>query len=89
MSPDEKRLVQLIYQYPQVLAEAGENYSPALVANYGYELAKAYNHFYHDHVIVDSEQPDVTAFRLALSDMTAMVIKKSMELLGIKVPDRM
>ena len=43
----------MIYQYPHAVSEAAENYSPAVIANYVYELAKAYNHFYHDHVIVD------------------------------------
>jgi arginyl-tRNA synthetase len=89
MSAEEKKLVQLIYSYPQVVAEAGENLSPALVANYCYDLAKAYNHFYHDHVVVDAENPEVTAFRLSLSGMTSLVIKRALELLGIKAPERM
>ena len=89
LSPEEKSLIRLVYLYPHTVREAGENYSPALVANYVYEVAKAYNHFYHDHVIVDDSQPEISSFRLILSELTSMVIRQSMDLLGIKVPERM
>ena len=88
-SKEEKHLISLIYAYPQMVREAGQNFSPALMANYAYDLAKAYNHFYHDHVIVDEANPDVSAFRLALSELTSAVIRQSMNLLGITVPERM
>ena len=88
-SKEEKDLISLIYAYPQMVREAGQNFSPALMANYAYDLAKAYNHFYHDHVIVDDANPDVSAFRLALSELTSAVIRQSMNLLGITVPERM
>ncbi len=88
-SPEEMKLIQLIYQYPHILSEAAGNYSPALIANYSYDLAKSYNHFYHDHVIVDENDLKTSSFRLSLSDFTSQVIKKSMELLGIQVPERM
>ena len=88
-SKEEKHLISLIYAYPQMVREAGQNFSPALMANYAYDLAKAYNHFYHDHVIVDDANPDVSAFRLALSELTSAVIRQSMNLLGITVPERM
>jgi arginyl-tRNA synthetase len=89
LTAEEKKLILQIYKYPQVVSEAAQTYSPALVANYGYELAKTYNHFYHDHIIVDEAAPAVTAFRLALSELVSIVIGKSMELLGINVPERM
>ncbi len=88
-SKEEKYLVKLIYQYPKTIQEAAENFSPALVANYVYEVAKSYNHFYHDHVIVDENAADVSMFRLQLSDLTSAVIKSSMKILGIEVPERM
>ena len=88
-SKEEKHLISLIYAYPQMVREAGQNFSPALMANYAYDLAKAYNHFYHDHVIVDEANTDVSAFRLALSELTSAVIRQSMNLLGITVPERM
>ena len=89
LSPEEKSLIRLVYLYPHTVREAGENYSPALVANYVYEVAKAYNHFYHDHVIVDDSQPEISSFRLILSELTSTVIRQSMDLLGIQVPERM
>jgi arginyl-tRNA synthetase len=89
LSKGEKSLVKIIYQYPFVISEAAKNLSPALIANYIYELAKAFNHFYHDHVIVDEKVKDVTIFRLQLSRLTSMVIKQSMKLLGIEVPEKM
>ena len=89
LSKEEKSLIHLIYLYPQTVREAGENYSPALVANYVYEVAKAYNHFYHDHVIVDESQLETSSFRLKISELTSSVIRESMNLLGINVPERM
>ncbi|MBK6445537.1 MAG: arginine--tRNA ligase [Bacteroidetes bacterium] len=89
LSKEEKHLLSLIYAYPQMLREAGQNLSPAVMANYAYDVAKAYNHFYHDHVIVDEAEPQTSVFRLKLSDLTSKVIRQSMLLLGITVPDRM
>ena len=89
LSKEEKSLIHLTYLYPQTVRDAGENYSPALIANYVYEVAKAYNHFYHDHVIVDESQIEVSSFRLLISELTSSVIRQSMDLLGIKVPERM
>ncbi|MFN8164862.1 MAG: arginine--tRNA ligase [Bacteroidia bacterium] len=88
-SKEEKSLIKLIYQYPVVINEAAGNYNPALVAAYAYDLAKAYNHFYHDHVVVDAADQMTTSFRLHLSEMTSLVISKCMSLLGITVPERM
>jgi arginyl-tRNA synthetase len=89
MSDEEKNLVRLIYKYPEIVREAATGFSPAVVANYAYEVAKAYNHFYHDHVIVDASDKEISAFRLMLSRITAEVISKAMNLLGIEVPERM
>lgn len=88
-SAEEKLLIKLIYQYPAIIKAAADAYSPAVVAGYAYDLAKAYNHFYHEHIVVDADQKDVTSFRLHLSEMTSLVIAKCMAILGITVPERM
>jgi len=69
--------------------EAGEEFSPALIANYIYELVKEYNQFYHDFSILKEENPSLKQFRLILSETIASVIKTGMGLLGIDVPERM
>jgi arginyl-tRNA synthetase len=89
MTGAEKELVKLIYRYPAIIAEAASTHSPALVANYTYEVAKSFNHFYHDHVIVDEANLSASHFRLKLSDITSAVVKEGMRLLGVEVPERM
>jgi arginyl-tRNA synthetase len=89
LTTGEKNIIRHIYQYPVVLTAAAENLSPALMANYVYELAKAFNHFYHDHVIVDQNDKDSSVFRLHLSHLTSALIKEGMKLLGIDVPEKM
>lgn len=88
-SEQELTLIKLIYNYPLVIKEAAQALAPSLVANYAYEVAKAYNHFYHDHIIVNEDETNTTFFRLRLSDLTSKVIRQSMFLLGIEVPERM
>lgn len=84
----EAELVNLLAQFNKKVAEAGENYSPALIANYCYELAKTYNSFYAEHPIFKATEEE-QRFRIALSLKVAEVIKKGMGLLGIEVPERM
>lgn len=84
--------LDLIYQlstFPSVIASAAKEFSPAVVANYAYELAKAYNKFYHEAPILKAEDPAVRDFRLQVSVATANIIAKSMNMLGIGVPERM
>jgi arginyl-tRNA synthetase len=85
----EKELIKLIVNYPFYLANASENYSPAIIANYIYDLAKHYNHFYHEVAIIELENIEASLFRLHLSDQVSRVIKMSMLLLGIDVPEKM
>ena len=85
----EKSLLKLIYNYPAVIQNAANNYSPAMVASYAYDLAKEYNQFYHDNHIMNEANRDVAAFRLDISKLTASIIKSSMLLLGIEVPNQM
>lgn len=85
----ETQLIKLFFEFPAVVADAGANYSPALIANYLYSIAKEYNQFYHDNPILKEENATVRNFRLALSKLTAKIIKNGAELMGIQVPERM
>lgn len=87
--PKEKELLKLIHQFPAVLYEAGTAYSPALVANYIYELAKEYNQFYHDFPVLKEEDEEKKNFRLQLTAMTGKVIRNGLKLLGIEAPEKM
>jgi arginyl-tRNA synthetase len=85
----EKLIVRLLHDFPSAIEEAGKNFSPALVANYIFDLAKEYNQFYHDHNIMREEDEAIRQFRLDLSYFTANVIRNGMKLLGIEVPEKM
>lgn len=89
MNDKEKMVVKSILDYPFSLQTAAEKYAPSVIANYVYELAKNYNHFYHENPIVDKAQLETTAFRIYLSKVTGDIVKKSLLLLGIQVPERM
>ncbi len=85
----EITLIQSLADFPAVVQNAGATYSPALIANYVYDLVKTYNQFYHDCSILKESDPAVRSLRLQLSRQTARVIATGMSLLGIKVPERM
>jgi arginyl-tRNA synthetase len=85
----ERDLIVLLDKYPDAVKEAAKGYSPAIIANYVYELAKTYNKFYHEKSILQAEDEDSKQFRLHLSASSAKVINKGMKLLGIEVPERM
>ncbi len=89
--PNEKEiaLIQMLADFPATVEEAGRSYSPAVIANYVYELVKQYNQFYHDYSILKEEDKAVKSLRLALCDATAKVVSTGMGLLGIRVPERM
>ena len=89
LSEKEVSLIQRLTDFPSLVEEAGRTYSPALIANYAYDLVKEYNQFYHDYSILREENAEVRAFRLMLSANVAKVIKTGMGLLGIEVHDRM
>ena len=89
LSEKENYLVQTLTEFPQIVKEAGDEFSPALIANYIYELVKEYNQFYHDFSILREENEHLKVFRLVLSETIAHVIKTGMGLLGIEVPERM
>lgn len=89
--PNEKEIeiIQRIADFPSVVSEAGRTYSPALIANYVFELAKGYNQFYHDYSILKEENGVARAFRLHLSRTVADIIRRGFSLLGVEVPERM
>ncbi len=89
--PNEKEstLIQKVADFPAVVAEAGRTYSPALIANYCYDLAKEYNQFYHDYSILREENESVKALRLLLSAVVARTLKAGVGLLGMEMPERM
>lgn len=89
LSPKEIRIVQLLSSYPQKVAEAAAAYSPALIANYCYELAKEFNQYYHDTSILREPDGKLLEMRLELISDTAAVLCAGMGILGIELPDRM
>jgi arginyl-tRNA synthetase len=89
MNEKEKELVKWMLKYPFVLGEAADRFSPAVLANYTYELAKTFNQFYHECPIVDAAAVDTTRFRLQLCQLCADLIQRALHLLGIGVPERM
>ena len=89
LSSKELALIQRLVDYPAAVRQAGDEFSPAVIASYAYSLACDFNSFYHDHSILNEEDADKRALRLVLAQTVAKVIKKAMALLGIEVPNRM
>ena len=85
----ETQLIQLLASYPNVVAQAGQEFSPSIIANYAYELSKEFNQFYHDYSFLKEENPVIKQMRLVLAANVAKTIKSAMSLLGIEVPERM
>ena len=85
----EIELIRLLRKFSDTVSEAAANYSPALIANYCYDLSKEYNQFYHDFSILGEEDNSLRNFRLFLSKVTSEVLFSGMWLLGIDMPDRM
>ncbi|HEX7584259.1 MAG TPA: arginine--tRNA ligase, partial [Prolixibacteraceae bacterium] len=85
----ELQLIKTVSQFPVAVKEAGDNYSPALVANYIYELVKDFNQFYHEFPILIEENIEVRNLRLVIAETIGKTIKTGMKLLGIDVPERM
>ncbi len=89
LTEKEQNLVKLIAKLPAVVKEAGDNYSPALIGNYAYELAKEFNQFYHDYSILKEENEQVRNLRLLLAQQCSVAIQNAMGMLGIEMPERM
>jgi arginyl-tRNA synthetase len=82
-------LIKAILDFPDMVNKAAANLSPAVLANYTYELVKKYNGFYQNNSILRAENDKTITFRLALSKAVGEVVKESMNCLGIQVPNRM
>ena len=89
LSDKEIRLIKILNSYPQKIAEAAAAYSPAVIANYCYDLAKEFNQYYHDTPILKESDPEVLEMRLSLIEVVASVLRKGMGILGIELPERM
>ena len=89
LSPKEVRLVKILGAYPQKVGEAAAAFSPALIANYCYDLAKEFNQYYHDTPILKEPDREVLQMRLELISTLASVLRRGMKILGIDLPDRM
>ena len=89
LSAKEEGLVQMLSDFAATVRQAGQDYSPSLIANYCYDLVKEYNQFYHDYSILREEDNALKLFRLALSQEVAKIVRLGMGLLGIEVPERM
>ncbi|MEG0795210.1 MAG: arginine--tRNA ligase [Odoribacter sp.] len=89
ISEKEQELIKLVAKLPDAVKEAGVGYSPALLANYSYDLAKEFNQFYHDSSILKEENVDLKNFRLLLAEQCGEAIKNAMGMLGIEMPERM
>ncbi|MCK3685441.1 arginine--tRNA ligase [Maribellus sp. YY47] len=89
LSAKEKDLLKRLSLFPSVVQEAGDNYSPAVIANYCYELVKEFNQFYHDHSILGEDDQAIMNFRIVLASAVSQVVQKGMGLLGIEMPERM
>ena len=89
LSSKEIRLIKLLNTFPAKIAEGAQAYSPAVIANYAYDLAKEFNQYYHDTPILKEENADVLRMRLVLIDTLSAVLRKAMGILGIELPERM
>ena len=89
LSPKEIRIIKILNTFPSKIAEAGAAFSPALIANYAYDLAKEFNQYYHDTPILREENKNVLSCRLVLVENIARVLSKAMSILGITLPERM
>ena len=89
LSEKEIALIQKLAEFREVVAQAGTDYSPSIIANYAYDLVKEFNQFYHDYSILSAETDELRQFRVVLAANVAKVVRLAMNLLGIEVPERM
>jgi len=89
LNAKETAIIQALTEYPAVVKEAADTYSPAKIANYLYDLVREFNSFYHDYSILHEENADIRRMRLLLAATVADVVKSGLSLLGIEAPERM
>ena len=85
----EKDAIKRIYNFQETVAQAGKEMSPAIIANYSFDLAKGFNQFYQEMPVLKEEDREKALLRICISKFTGDIIQKSMKLLGIEVPERM
>jgi arginyl-tRNA synthetase len=89
LSAKEVRLIKLLNLFPSKVAEGADAYSPAIIANYAFDLAKEFNQYYHETPILKEEDPQMLQARLVLIDTLSAVLRRAMGILGIELPERM
>ena len=89
LTDKERAVVKCLHDLPSTVASAAANYSPAMVANYAFDLAKSFNSFYQDTPILRENDPVLRLFRVKLCALVALSLKNTMHILGIEVPERM
>ena len=89
LNSSEKNLIKIMCQFPNILSDSAKQLNPSLVANYSYELSKEFNQFYQSYPILNNERKNIIILRLAISKKISEIIKSSMSLLGIQMPDKM
>ena len=89
LNEKEKEVIKVIHEFPSVIKSSYKELSPALIANYLYDLVKSYNSLYQNHHILNSESKDSTSIRLTISSKTAEIIESCCDLLGIELPNKM
>jgi arginyl-tRNA synthetase len=89
LNEKEKEVIKTIYEYPSIIDNSYKELSPALLANYLYDLVKSYNSLYQNHHILNSESSDSTSIRLIISIKTSHIIESCCDLLGIELPNKM
>ena len=89
VEPGEIELIKILYRFPEAISVSAEEYDPSVIANYNYELAKAYHKFYGEYSILRADTEAAIAFRLKLSHAVANTLKTGMELIGVEMPERM
>ena len=89
LNSSEKNLIKLMCQFPNILSDSAKHLNPSLLANYSYELSKEFNQFYQSYSILNNKSKNITILRLVISKKISEIIKSSMTLLGILMPDKM
>lgn len=89
LAPLEKAILLHLEQYPQIVAQAADEYNPSVLCNYAFKLAQSFNSFFDKHSIIRAENDNIKTVRLLLASMTASILKRTMGMLGIQVPERM
>ena len=79
----------IMTKFPNIIEISSNSYSPSLISQFAYDLAKLFNSFYQDEKIIDGKNNETTSFKIALSHLTSVTIKNSLELLGVDVPKKM